>query len=536
MIPNLSQEIMTQYASDAQTIQEPQGLDFYQGVRVGKTVPAKWWNWLFSSVTKRIVQSRNDADNILTELNNTITDAGITPSATDWTQLGAAVDHKALAQIHNYVEAKKGYFTTWKPVPFPDVMLPSGYAWLSFEYFAGPNIVARYAYRSADPALTSDFYFAFNVDGLQWIVSDAIHMQSPVYASRLFTRFISRLGDRWFLLIGGLTDVSYQNSTFHELFVSDDLIHWTSVRTMSQSYSAGIVTVKPNMFVAYGTLYVMTSEGTQQSTTKYVYSTNNGYDWNAQVLSFEYASKAIYDKYSLPWLLGDGKFIIGNIFFDGSAFSLLFGAIGQTYYLHFQFGDGTVMYSDYVPELSGGTPNVVYKAAYPGAAAQAESLTDNIFVYTAQSFNGVAVLKAGELYGESQRGYVTVDSALTIHDITLPGAYINTTELIVRQGTAYFARYKSTDLSTWTELAGAPPDVSPSQFYRLFSTADPSVLNFYLYGGTSGYVTKDFGITWVQEDSLRKGTMLVGDVCFDSSGYATENSVNRVAGHTLYLR
>lgn len=111
MIPSLSQETITEYASEAQTIQEPTGTDYTQGVRVGKTVPAKWWNWLFSAVTKRVVQSRTDANNMLTELKNVVTDAGLTPSASDNTQLEKAITTKANTQINEYVLANKINFT-----------------------------------------------------------------------------------------------------------------------------------------------------------------------------------------------------------------------------------------------------------------------------------------------------------------------------------------------------------------------------------------------------------------------------------------
>lgn len=115
MIPSLSQEELTQYASDAQTIQQPQGTDYSQGVKAGRTIPAKWWNWLFSASTKRIVQARSDADNMLTELKNVVTDAGLTPTASDNTQLGQAVVAKANTQIDNFVAYKSSLFiTSWR--------------------------------------------------------------------------------------------------------------------------------------------------------------------------------------------------------------------------------------------------------------------------------------------------------------------------------------------------------------------------------------------------------------------------------------
>ena len=113
MIPSLSQETLTQYASDAQTIQEPTGTDYSKGVSAGRTIPAKWWNWLFSAVTKRAGQSKTDAQNMLTELTNVVTDAGITPDAEDDTQLSQAVAAKADAQINNFVSDKLEYMQKW---------------------------------------------------------------------------------------------------------------------------------------------------------------------------------------------------------------------------------------------------------------------------------------------------------------------------------------------------------------------------------------------------------------------------------------
>ena len=114
MIPSLSQEEITQYASDAQTIQQPQGTDYSQGVKAGRTIPAKWWNWLFSASTKRIVQARSDANNMLTELKNVVTDAGLTPTASDNTQLTQAVEAKADTQIDKFIEDKRQYLSGWQ--------------------------------------------------------------------------------------------------------------------------------------------------------------------------------------------------------------------------------------------------------------------------------------------------------------------------------------------------------------------------------------------------------------------------------------
>ena len=124
MIPSLSQETITEYASEAQTIQEPTGTDYSQGVRVGKTIPAKWWNWLFRGTTRRLSQAKTDAQNMLTELQNVVTDAGITLSAGDSGQLSKAVVKDASTQINAYVAQKQGFMAFWgsrsMPVPLAD--------------------------------------------------------------------------------------------------------------------------------------------------------------------------------------------------------------------------------------------------------------------------------------------------------------------------------------------------------------------------------------------------------------------------------
>lgn len=107
MITELSQQTIAEYASDALTTQKPEGTDYSQGVRVGRTIPAKWWNWLFNAVTKRLIQSNADAQDMLTEMQNTVTDAGLTLDGTDDTQLSQAIDIKADTRIDEFVDAKR---------------------------------------------------------------------------------------------------------------------------------------------------------------------------------------------------------------------------------------------------------------------------------------------------------------------------------------------------------------------------------------------------------------------------------------------
>lgn len=113
MKPTLDEQDISVYATDAQTIQEPQGSDYSQGVAVGRTVPAKWWNWLFKAATSRLHQVFMDITSIFTELKNLILDAGLTPSGADDTQVIQAVVVKADTQIDQFVLNKRGYIRSW---------------------------------------------------------------------------------------------------------------------------------------------------------------------------------------------------------------------------------------------------------------------------------------------------------------------------------------------------------------------------------------------------------------------------------------
>lgn len=114
MIQQLEQETLSPYAADATVRQEPQGVDRSRGAQVGRTIPAKWWNWLFNAVIKRLHQGRTDAQNMLTELQNVVTDAGIALDSADSTQMSGAVDIKNAAQRRKYAyEGKANVFGRW---------------------------------------------------------------------------------------------------------------------------------------------------------------------------------------------------------------------------------------------------------------------------------------------------------------------------------------------------------------------------------------------------------------------------------------
>lgn len=104
MNPIVQEQDLASYATDAFTTQKPTGTDYTKGVEVGKTVPAKWWNWLFNAASNLIHQALSDFTALHKELINTLTDADITPDATDSSQLIKAAEVDASARIHDYIQ------------------------------------------------------------------------------------------------------------------------------------------------------------------------------------------------------------------------------------------------------------------------------------------------------------------------------------------------------------------------------------------------------------------------------------------------
>ena len=185
MIPSLSQEELTQYASNAQTIQEPTGLDYSQGARAGRTIPAKWWNWLFSNATKRIVQSRNDADNMLTEMKNVVIDAGLTPSSDDNTQLEQAFNIKTNRQIERFVDNKKNWGRYWEQAQLivDNVAYDVSTMQVTQHIIYGDNVIVG---AFGAQGLTSNWRYSF--DGVHWTTiqglpaSEQTNDTMPVFA------------------------------------------------------------------------------------------------------------------------------------------------------------------------------------------------------------------------------------------------------------------------------------------------------------------------------------------------------------------
>lgn len=99
MNPSLEQENFpianqapTVFASDPASVKDrPSNALYRSGVEVNYTAPAKWWNWLFNHITEWLKTSKEDRDNVKTELLNTLSAGSIIPNADVDTQLNSAV-------------------------------------------------------------------------------------------------------------------------------------------------------------------------------------------------------------------------------------------------------------------------------------------------------------------------------------------------------------------------------------------------------------------------------------------------------------
>lgn len=116
MQTNIAQEDINIFASDpSSTKEEPQGTDYTDGVDVGYTAPAKWWNWLWNKITAWFTACKTDRTSMLAELSNTLTRAQIAPSAPDERQLSQAVDKTAYDACTAYDNAEENGHKVNKP-------------------------------------------------------------------------------------------------------------------------------------------------------------------------------------------------------------------------------------------------------------------------------------------------------------------------------------------------------------------------------------------------------------------------------------
>lgn len=570
MIPSLSQEEMTQYAAEAQTIQEPTGTDYTKGVAVGKTVPAKWWNWLFSAATKRIVQSRNDANNMLTELKNVVTDAGLTPSADNDAQLIQAIRSKVNSQITQYIQDKIGYFTKWVANS------------VNTNDFTGVNTATKYLGSS--------------------VVVDGVFITSFSYTSSYKPGFIIGAPDgRWSVLLvkqassysisfqaGKLKDLWYIVARYNtastagniEVYTSENGFDWTD---RSTSLATALQNIGANAYrsIAFNTpneVYCVI-DGSSASDTPAVVKTNDFTNWTAVTtdtsgayIDINYADSLAYSdsliSESFAAIPFRGGYLFGNSFIDSNGVwsnltygvsSTVAGASIVSSHQGYKLASGAVLLRAY--KTSNNPSGVCIFVVDANGSVTSIGRTDASSSVSYRYFvvNGILVEVRYASSTTMTCKYSTDGVNFTDFD---PGTgFKHGVKFTYSNGYYYFANRRSTDFANWEDVSTLPTGSDNDSNYFIFKTCVDGVL---IYGGayprTSSdcYVSFDQGAHWFKmllpsginlNDSFMQGTAVgkEGNInayyysdnaasSIDFTVYSTFLDINRVLGNTLYLK
>lgn len=552
MIPSLSQETITEYASEAQTIQEPTGIDYIQGVRVGKTIPAKWWNWLFRGTTRRLGQAKTDAQNMLTELQNVVTDAGITLDGSDSTQLSQAVTANADRQINNYVADKQGFMTLWGTMPPPANL--ADYTVIVAQQQLN-NVYVRWLRDSNGTKCC----VAVSTDMAQWNkVQEFIgNGLGRVYLS---AGDIVWLNGAYYILIGTPLSTYITGASNIAVLKSTDLLTWATVYS-SNKYSGSNLffnLLGDKLYLLYHSAsspnsYVLrlNDAGTAFVDTGLTFSTHDTLGG-----TYGHSSEAIS--------LGNNKYLVGNFVMDISANTMT--ALTTYDITNARYATGIA------PRVGAGFSNYITNGTYDielpnGNIALLEchqeqsskcritiidhsgtvlqSLTsDSMHYYCASADYRQRCLfmkNAGQLhYSNDGVNYTAVP--------------VGGQQVVYANGYYYILKAEHSSSHYYAHIYAATAMSASAADYTLVGTADTgsgavSDLN---YGGIAGslimsysnekaFVSLDNGVHWKASKKVN-GTPYIQRVNFvhNGIGYSgwnySENRSNRVLGYTLYLR
>lgn len=98
-----SMDNLDQYGYNTTQKARPTDPQYAMGAVPGECIPAKWWNWFFNLSVKTLMADRADTSTIIAEINNVLTEAGITPDPSATNQFAAA-----LINIKNTVGVANG--------------------------------------------------------------------------------------------------------------------------------------------------------------------------------------------------------------------------------------------------------------------------------------------------------------------------------------------------------------------------------------------------------------------------------------------
>lgn len=511
MLDNLTQETINQYATDAQSIDEPLGADWTRGVSVGKTIPAKWWNWLFSAVTKRANQAKADTQNILDELKNVLNAASITPDPTNNTQLVQAINIEGQAGITQYVNDKKGFFSRWTTEVVQGIRTFEGSDTVTierFEAFPGSNETAFYLQlkqHTSDPV--GDYWWHYtSPDLLHWYEISAPN------GAELQTAEVQYFKGKYYFLYSAKDVYNAQ------LYVSSDVASWSFARSFSEY---GVLGLRETAGVLW---MISASHQTYSDISYHSFRTTDGTNWTDAGAIFRNLGTTDDDispvvPFGTYYILGNKKSSDGltwtTIVTDwaNSAHSkVLFNASGEAV-MQFNTAEGAW----YVLDTPTGSP-VKYTGSWELKLGDSEG---NIIVK--DTANNAA-------------GVTTDGVTFTTLDFDYPSA--SDTQFFKCDDTYILGKKTSTDLSTWSDIV-MPDGVTASPQY--------AGIGYYIIAGT--YFSNDNGAHWQQGEAAGLPFCAV-PICIDNIGTCmtvnindgvisrlmTFNGVNRVIGTTLYLK
>lgn len=93
MHSTLEQQDIDIFSTDPTGVKErPDGTHYTDGVDIGYTAPAKWWNWFWNHITTWFGTSKTDKTAMLSEELNVLSEASILPNSAYPRQMSTSVN------------------------------------------------------------------------------------------------------------------------------------------------------------------------------------------------------------------------------------------------------------------------------------------------------------------------------------------------------------------------------------------------------------------------------------------------------------
>lgn len=509
MISELQETSEEVYARNATAIAQPQGIDFSQGVKVGKTIPAKWWNWLFNRLFNRFNGVYVDSSRMFAELKNTVTEAGLTPNANDNTQMAQAATVFAQRGIEDYLQnTKHGYFAKW---------FSEKCAGLAGWSTAADDVEIVKLAKVAGSE--SSYYLVLYKHSFDGTFSNySVHVSDDLLTwytirggAEVTTCDVVKFNGRYYCLYSNAT-----SSNYSFLYVSDNLVDWAVVRGFTETGATGLRIT--------GSVLWMISASATGTSNRHSYYTTDGINWEDAGVIFHNLS-GVEDSIS-PVYNYKGRFIIGNkISSDGLTWQQITDEWANTAYSKVFILNNTavIQFNE--------TEHAWYTLDSPSGAVVRREGTAVIRILGPDG-----MLLAAKVNSNNGAGYTTDGINFTALAFSYP----------VEENAGFFkvndyyviGKRKSQDLVNWTSFnlpagaTGAPEYTGVGNYVVLDNQFTYDAGNTWQEGlcGSQIFCEKPLHVT-------NEGTCMYfykASGCFERR--VTFNSTNRVLGTTLYLR